>query len=116
VRHPPKNAKGRRPKVILALEAYATRRGEGLGWDGGPSWPAEGEEEMPGIENHQLNRFHKLVSKKLWFGLFNVIAIGFLVISGRLRFETDSLIAYGLALFLMNVIALISARNFPDWK
>jgi len=62
------------------------------------------------------NSFHRLVSKKLWFLLFNVCSISYLIISGRLRLETVSLLSCGLALLLMNGIALISARHFPEWK
>ena len=63
-----------------------------------------------------MNQFHKLVSKKMWFLLFNVGTTLYVIISGTIKFDVVSVVSYGVALGLMNVIAWISARNFPDWK
>jgi hypothetical protein len=63
-----------------------------------------------------VRTFHQLVSKRLWFIGFNVASIVFLLVTDRLRLDLVSLLSYGFALALLNVIALISARNFPDWK
>jgi len=63
-----------------------------------------------------MDRFHRYIGKKLWFGLFNVGSFLYFILSGTLRFNLESILECILALFLMNCVALISARNFPDWK
>jgi hypothetical protein len=63
-----------------------------------------------------VNEFHKLVSKKAAFLLFNVGTIIYLIFSGSLKWNGVSLFSYGAALLLMNGIAWFSSRNFKDWK
>lgn len=63
-----------------------------------------------------MSWFHRLISKRLWFLLFNVCTVAYLIGTGRLRWELVSVLICAGALLLMNGIALISARNFPDWK
>ena len=63
-----------------------------------------------------MNWFHKLISKRMWFLGFNAIMIFVLIVSGRIQMEAVSIASYFIALLIVNVIALISARNFPDWK
>lgn len=63
-----------------------------------------------------MKNFHELVSKKQWFVLFNLGTLIALALDGRLTSSTGSLATSLLALLIMNVVAAISARNFPDWK
>jgi hypothetical protein len=63
-----------------------------------------------------MNRFHRLISKKLWFFLFNLAAVIYLMVTGSLRWNLISIFSYGVALLLMNGIAWISARKYKDWK
>jgi hypothetical protein len=63
-----------------------------------------------------MDRFHQIIGKKLWFVLFNTVSMLYLVLSGRLHLNLDSILGCTIALLLINGIALISARNFPDWK
>jgi hypothetical protein len=63
-----------------------------------------------------MNEFHKLVSKKLAFVLFNLGTIIYLAASGALEWNWVSLLSYGGALAMMNGIAWFSSRNFPEWK
>lgn len=63
-----------------------------------------------------MKRFHELVSKKQWFVLFNVVGVIALVLTGRLKWSTESLVTSLIALLVVNVVAAISARNFPEWK
>jgi hypothetical protein len=58
----------------------------------------------------------RVISKKVWFLVFNTATIIYLVVSGSLHFEVDSILAHGLALLLINVVALISARKYKGWK
>ena len=58
----------------------------------------------------------KIISKRTWFLIFNVATILYLIASGGLRWDVVSVFSYGLALLLINCIALISARNFKGWK
>ena len=63
-----------------------------------------------------MSWFHRIISKKLWFLLFNAGSVAYLIGTGRLRWELVSLLICAGALLLMNGIAFLSARNFPDWK
>jgi hypothetical protein len=63
-----------------------------------------------------MDGFHRYIGKKLWFILFNVASILYLVLSGRLRLSLESIVGCIVALLLINGVAFISARNFPDWK
>jgi len=63
-----------------------------------------------------MKSFHELVSKKQWFILFNVVAIIALVVTGRLKWSTESLVTSLIALLAVNIVAAISTRNFPEWK
>jgi hypothetical protein len=63
-----------------------------------------------------MNKFHQLIRKRLWFVLFNMFAILFFAVIGDLRFSAESIVSCTAALLVINVAALISSRNFPDWK
>ena len=63
-----------------------------------------------------MNQFHKLVSKKMWFLLFNMGTTFYVIISGTIKWDAVSILSYAVALGLINMIAWISTRNFPDWK
>jgi hypothetical protein len=63
-----------------------------------------------------MNQFHKVVSKKMWFILFNVGTTIYVIVSGTLKWDALSILSYVVALSLINVIAWFSARRFPDWK
>lgn len=52
----------------------------------------------------------------MWFLLFNIGTTIYVVVSGTVRLDAVSILSYAVALGLMNIIAWISARNFPDWK
>jgi cytochrome c oxidase subunit IV len=58
----------------------------------------------------------KVIPKKVWFLLFNVGTIAYLIANGSLRWNAISIVSYGLALLIMNGIALISARKYKGWK
>jgi hypothetical protein len=60
--------------------------------------------------------FEGKISKKQWFLLFNIVSVLFLIGSGKLQFDWISIVSCALALLLINGMALISARHFPDWK
>jgi hypothetical protein len=70
------------------------------------------------VIKHPLDpeRFHRLLSKKQCFLLFNLLAIGWAVISGRLLFSISSIVIAAVALAIMNGVAWISSRIYPDWK
>lgn len=57
-----------------------------------------------------------LISKKTWFLAFNLVAIIYLVASGSLRWNVLSIVSYGFALLVMNIVAWISARKYKGWK
>jgi hypothetical protein len=59
--------------------------------------------------------FPKLMSKWMWFLLFNVGTIIYMIVSGSLHWDVINLVSFGLALALINGIAWISARKFR-WK
>lgn len=63
-----------------------------------------------------MNQFHKLVSKKMWFLLFNVGTTVYVIVSGSVAWNALSILSYAVALGLINIGAWTSARNFPDWK
>jgi hypothetical protein len=63
-----------------------------------------------------MKSFHELVSKKQWFIIFNTVAVIALVVTGRLKWSTESLVTSLLALLAVNIIAALSTRNFPEWK
>jgi hypothetical protein len=63
-----------------------------------------------------MKTFHQLISRKLWFVLFNAVAVLALALTGRLTWNAESLVTSVIALLLINVVAAISARNFPEWK
>ncbi len=63
-----------------------------------------------------MRKLHEVVSKKQWFILFNGGTLIALAVSGRLTASGVSLVTSLIALLIINVIAAISARNFPDWK
>jgi hypothetical protein len=63
-----------------------------------------------------MKKLQELVSKKQWFILFNVGTLIALALAGRLTSSRESLVASLVALIIMNGVAVISSRNFPDWK
>jgi hypothetical protein len=63
-----------------------------------------------------MNQFHKVISKKMWFLLFNVGTTLYMIVSGHLSWDTISIVSFAVALGLINLIAWISARRFPEWK
>jgi hypothetical protein len=63
-----------------------------------------------------MRKLHEVVSKKQWFILFNAGTLIALAVSGRLTASRESLVTSLIALLIINLIAAISARNFPDWK
>ncbi len=62
--------------------------------------------------NEIMDRFHRLIGKRLWFVLFNVASILYLGLTGRLQLSFESIVSCVVALLVMNGIALVSARNF----
>jgi hypothetical protein len=70
------------------------------------------------VIKHPLDseRFHQLLSKKQCFLLFNVIGTGSLIITGRLTFSLKSIVIAAIALGVMNAVAWLSSRYYPDWK
>lgn len=64
----------------------------------------------------EMNQFHKVVSKKMWFLLFNVGTTIYVIVSGTVRWDALSILSYVVALGLINFIAWFSARSFPSWK
>ncbi len=63
-----------------------------------------------------MKSFHEIISRKWWFILFNLGTLLALALSGRLTSSVESAIASLIALLVVNGIAVISARNFPNWK
>jgi hypothetical protein len=70
------------------------------------------------VIKHPLDpeRFHRLLSKRQCFLLFNLLAIGWAVITGRLRFSISSIVIAAIALTIMNGVVWISSRIYPEWK
>jgi hypothetical protein len=62
------------------------------------------------------SEFHKIVSKKMWFLLFNVGATLYMILFGHLGLDLISIGSFAVALGLINLIAWISAKRFPEWK
>jgi hypothetical protein len=63
-----------------------------------------------------MKKLHEVVTRKQWFVLFNVVTIAALALTGRLSLSKGNLFPSLLALLVVNGVAAISARNFPDWK
>ncbi len=63
-----------------------------------------------------MRKLHELVSKKQWFILFNVASVIALAVTGRLKWSKESLVTSLIVLLVMNGVAAISAKNFPEWK
>lgn len=70
------------------------------------------------VVRHPLDskRFHQAVSKKQWFLLFNVAAIVALALTGRVKLNAESLIPCVAALGIVNWVAWLSSKHYPDWK
>jgi len=64
----------------------------------------------------QHSWFEGKIRKKQWFFLFNIVTVVYLVASGKLQFDWVSIVSCALALLVINGMALISAKHFPDWK
>ncbi len=63
-----------------------------------------------------MKKMHDLVTKKQWFLVFNFGALLFLALAGRLTSSLESAIIHLLVLGVLNLMALISTRSFPNWK
>jgi hypothetical protein len=67
-----------------------------------------------------MRDIHEIFSKKVWFALFNLGSIIYLIIRGTLQWNAVSMVSCGLALLLVNGIALISSRKYgnkyKNWK
>jgi hypothetical protein len=63
-----------------------------------------------------LTELPKIMSKRMWFLLFNAGTIIYLIVSGSLRWQVVSMFSTGLALVMMNGIAWVSARKYKEWK
>lgn len=63
-----------------------------------------------------MNQFHSIISKRMWFLLFNVGTTLYMIVSGHLSWSAISIVSFVVALGSINLIAWISARRFPDWK
>jgi uncharacterized membrane protein HdeD (DUF308 family) len=61
-------------------------------------------------------RFHRLVSKKQWFLLFNIGVLLVLVLTRRVHFSVVSIVSLVIALGIVNVMAWFSSKNYPNWK
>ena len=59
-----------------------------------------------------MKDFHEIISKKVWFLLFNVGTIAYLILWVHIQLNAISLVCYGLALLLINGVALISGRRY----
>jgi hypothetical protein len=67
---------------------------------------------------HWITTFgYRTVGRTLWFFVFNTATILYLILSGALKFNFQSVVSYLIAALLINGIILYSAkRNHPDWK
>ena len=63
-----------------------------------------------------MKRLHEFVSKKQWFVLFNVVSVIALAVTGPIMWSAESLVTSLIVLLVMNGVAAISAKNFPEWK
>jgi hypothetical protein len=63
-----------------------------------------------------LPQIPDLMSKRSAFLLYNVVLIGTLWLTGRIRRDWPSIIGCAFGLILMNVVAWISSKNFPQWN
>jgi hypothetical protein len=63
-----------------------------------------------------MNWFHKLLTRKQWYVMFNIVAICWAIVTGRLQWSAKSIIIAAVALAAINAIAFISGRNYPEWK
>ena len=63
-----------------------------------------------------MKKFHDLISRKQWFVLFNIGSFVVLVLTKRLTWSAESGVMSLIALLAVNGVALVSARNFPEWK
>jgi hypothetical protein len=70
------------------------------------------------VLKHPLDseRFHQLLTKKQWFLFFNIAALVALILTGRLRLSVSSILLTVIALGVVNVVAWLSSRNYPNWK
>jgi hypothetical protein len=70
------------------------------------------------VIKHPLDaeRFHRLLSKKQCFLLFNLLAIAWAIITGRLTFSLSSIVIAIIALGVMNAVAWFSSQYYPGWK
>jgi hypothetical protein len=59
-----------------------------------------------------MTELPKLLSKKAWFLVFNIVATICVVMSDKFHWDPISVISYGIGLGLINWVAWISARNY----
>ena len=64
----------------------------------------------------KMKQFHRVISKKMWFLLFNVGTALYMIVLGHLSWDVISVASFTVALGLINLIAWISTRRFPEWK
>jgi hypothetical protein len=68
-------------------------------------------------ESHEMmSPFFQRTGKKLWFAMFNLALVLYFALSGRMDRSIESIVSFFIVIFVMNAVALIAARNFPDWK
>ena len=75
---------------------------------------AEGTPRTRGAQ--KMSQFHRVISKKMWFLLFNVGTTLYIILIGHLQLDAISIVSFAVALGLINLLAWISARRFPEWK
>ncbi len=63
-----------------------------------------------------MRTLHEMLTKREWFVLFNVLGAAVLLVTGRLNFSTESIVTSLGGLLVMNGLAALSMRNFPEWK
>jgi hypothetical protein len=59
---------------------------------------------------------HKIMSKRMWFLLFNLGTIIYMIVTGSLSWDIVTIASFVFALLLINGIAWISARKYKEWK
>lgn len=63
-----------------------------------------------------MSGMRQRLKKWQWFALFNVAVVVAACVTGRLQFTVQGVVSLILVLGLMNVLSLISAAKFKDWK
>jgi hypothetical protein len=63
-------------------------------------------------QNGPMTELPKLISKKTWLLVFNIVAVTCVVVSDSFHWDLISVVSYGIALVLINWVAWISARKY----